>query len=338
MQAVSQLVQTDRPVCPEGGAVFNMLACGLCGTDVDKIKQLKVGAVLGHEFVGELAQLSPQARQEFPHLKIGQRYAIAHHIPCGQCYYCDHDSPSMCRQFKATNFDPGGFAQAIAVSGLHLAHTTFELKPATPTEAGCLIEPLACCLRAVDRLDTRTGNSTLVVGLGSFGVLTALSANYRGHKVVGFDINATRVTQVYNYYDSKDIEIDWVSTLEALSPYLPNAEKSQLGFDNVILCVVNEKTVELAFSIVREGGQIILLAGSQAETPLIPQNLQYFKEINVLASYSPSLIHLKEANDLVQNNLLPLDLLLQNFYPLALFENALEDYLQAKILKAIITP
>jgi len=327
----AQLVQTTEPVCPEGGAILTMQACGLCGTDVDKLMQGKAQSVLGHEFVGTIETLSPQAQVQLPHFKLGQRLTVAHHVPCQTCYYCQHYSPSMCRQFKTSNFNPGGFAEKIAISNLHLEQTAFILKDDITDAEGCLIEPLSCCLRAVDRVDVRLGKNLLVVGLGSFGLLSLMSAQYRGYQAMGFDINSARVAVAQKELANPNIFSDQTKLEKQIMD-----TTNGIGLDAVILSVVNLKTVELALALVRDGGQIILLASTQTPEFLIDQNQLYYREINIISSYSPSLIHLKEANDLVQNRLFPLQFLTKAQYPLSQFNQALQDYQQAKIIKAII--
>jgi len=45
----------------------------------------------------------------------GDRVVAAHHVPCGGCHYCRRGSESMCREFKISNLDPGGFAEYVRV-------------------------------------------------------------------------------------------------------------------------------------------------------------------------------------------------------------------------------
>ncbi|MHB9148902.1 MAG: zinc-dependent alcohol dehydrogenase [Thermoleophilia bacterium] len=137
------LVLTDRPAptpLADGGLV-RVLACGLCGSDLEKLDGgIRGGVVLGHEVVGVL-----ERPDEEP-----VRVALAHHVPCGRCEACLRGHSSLCDQFVSTQLDPGGFAERLAVSPLHLADAVFRLPDAVDDLTGTLLEPLSCVLRAVD--------------------------------------------------------------------------------------------------------------------------------------------------------------------------------------------
>ena len=102
------LDDTGQPVLadvaePEGdGDVVRVRACGLCGSDVEKLGTAASGTVLGHEVVGETAD--------------GRRVALVHHLPCGECERCRAGYESTCEQFRAPTIVPGGFAERARAS------------------------------------------------------------------------------------------------------------------------------------------------------------------------------------------------------------------------------
>ncbi|HSC90545.1 MAG TPA: alcohol dehydrogenase catalytic domain-containing protein, partial [Gaiellaceae bacterium] len=118
---------------PEGaGELVRVRACGLCGTDVQKLGRAAAGTVLGHEVVAEDAE--------------GRRVVLVHHLPCGECARCLAGHETTCERFPAPTIVPGGFAERVR------AATTVpvpdELDDATATFA----EPLACVVRGVERI------------------------------------------------------------------------------------------------------------------------------------------------------------------------------------------
>lgn len=319
----------EKPACPLDGAIIKLLACGLCGSDVEKIKAGKTDAILGHELVGEIIELGNKLPQSLQHYKVGQRLALAHHIPCQNCDYCNSGHPSMCAQFKSTNIYPGGFSEYIALSKLHLEHTCFILKDTTPTSEAVLIEPLSCCIRAADRLTDQMiraqgKKSVLVIGLGFIGLLSAFALHKRGFEVYGLDINSDRVAFAK--------QLGWV---QEASIQLDNTHH----FDAVFITACLESTVNIAQQSVKNGGTILLFSGGNFR-PVLDHNEIYHRELTIMSSYSPSLLSLQEANDWVQNKLIPLELLSSQFniYRLDNTQDGLNDYLAGKTLKAIITP
>ncbi|MGH7423897.1 MAG: alcohol dehydrogenase catalytic domain-containing protein, partial [Candidatus Methylomirabilales bacterium] len=92
-----------------GELLVKVKGCGLCATDTSKVDHALVRppAVLGHEVVGTVAALGEGVEGR----TVGERVVVSHHVPCYACHYCRHGNFSMCRTFKASNIDPGGFAE-----------------------------------------------------------------------------------------------------------------------------------------------------------------------------------------------------------------------------------
>src|SRR5439155_6988296 len=100
-----------RPAIADGELLLRVRGCGLCGSDIAKIVAAgtRGPAVFGHEVVGEVIE----AGAGVAGFARGDRVVAAHHVPCGECHYCRRGSESMCRAFKASHLDPGGFAEYV---------------------------------------------------------------------------------------------------------------------------------------------------------------------------------------------------------------------------------
>ena len=154
---------------PDGdGALVRVLACGLCGSDVEKIGAAPAGTVLGHEVTAELD---------------GRRVALVHHLPCGECDRCLAGHESTCDAFRAATIVPGGFAERAH------ATETLDLPDAVDDATATYVEPLACVLRAVERLP---GGRVLVVGNGFVGRLFGAVLERRGDEVFATDLDPRR--------------------------------------------------------------------------------------------------------------------------------------------------
>jgi threonine dehydrogenase-like Zn-dependent dehydrogenase len=155
---------------PDGdGDLVRVLACGLCGSDVEKLRPEFAGRVLGHEVVAETAE--------------GRRVALVHHRHCGRCERCLAGHESTCERFATETIVPGGFAERVRTAawvdvpnGLSDAHAT-------------AVEPLACVLRAVERVPP---GRVLVVGHGFVGRLFAAVLARRGDEVFAVDSDPAR--------------------------------------------------------------------------------------------------------------------------------------------------
>jgi L-iditol 2-dehydrogenase len=150
---------------PEGnGELVSVRACGLCGTDVQKIGRAAPGTVLGHEVVAADER--------------GRRVALVHHLPCGECDRCRSGHETTCERFPAPTIVPGGFAERAR------AAETVPLPDGVDDAVGTFAEPLACVLRAVER--TPRGR-VLVVGCGFAGLLFTQVLVRRGDDVLAAD-------------------------------------------------------------------------------------------------------------------------------------------------------
>ena len=103
------LRELPSPTAPPGGVLVRVRACGLCGSDVEKLRPggAAAGSVLGHEIAGVVVDGA---------LPAGLRVALAHHVPCGACASCDAGHEPLCAAFVASALEPGGFCELTAAS------------------------------------------------------------------------------------------------------------------------------------------------------------------------------------------------------------------------------
>jgi L-iditol 2-dehydrogenase len=155
---------------PEGpGELVRVLACGLCGSDLEKFGVAQPGTVLGHEVVAETSD--------------GRRVALVHHRGCGECERCRSGHESTCEVFRGATIRPGGFAERANAQGW------VELPAGVDDARGTAVEPLACVLRGVERVPS---GRTLVVGHGFIGHLFAAVLRERGDEVFAVDADPAR--------------------------------------------------------------------------------------------------------------------------------------------------
>jgi L-iditol 2-dehydrogenase len=147
---------------------LDVLACGLCGSDVEKLGRAPAGTVLGHEVVAG---------------GDGRRLALVHHRPCGECPRCRAGHETTCERFAEPTIVPGGFAERVGVAdGVELPDTLDDVR-------GTMVEPLACVLRGAARVPT---GRVLVVGNGFVGRLFAAVLTRRGDEVFAVDADPRR--------------------------------------------------------------------------------------------------------------------------------------------------
>jgi L-iditol 2-dehydrogenase len=152
---------------------LEVLACGLCGSDVEKLGHAAAGTVLGHEVVVRTA--------------AGTREALIHHRSCGACARCLAGHESTCEEFAAQTIAPGGLTERVAPT------EGVAVPDALDDASATMVEPLACVLRGLERVPR---GRVLVVGNGFVGRLFGAVLAERGDDVFAVDADPRRAGRV----------------------------------------------------------------------------------------------------------------------------------------------
>lgn len=327
------IIIEDKPVpkIGDGEILLKVKACGICGTDVLKVQRglPKNPVVLGHELVGEAVEVGKGVKK----FSKGDRLVVAHHVPCGECHYCRHDNPSMCRHFKETNLDPGGFAEFLRIPAEHVQHTAFPVPSNVEDDVALFTEPLSCCVRNVRRAPIQAGDFAVVVGLGSIGLMMLQLLKLKGLEVLGLDLKEERLSL------AKELGCDL--TLLGNDPDITDQIKKQTqgrGADLVVLTAGGGRIFQQAAHWVRDGGALNLFA-SLSDEP-VPTSLDrlYHHEITIFSSYSPALEDLAEAHRLLVSGKVKVKPLVTHRFPLKKLAEGIELAQKQEALKVIIEP
>lgn len=323
-----EVVELDKPELVDKGAIVRVTGCGLCGSDIVKLKHNSVpdGTVLGHEIVGKIVQIHSDTD-----FMVGDEIVMGHHVPCFDCTYCYGENYSMCRKFKHTNIKPGGFAEYIYVSEDHLMNTVFNVTSAITDEEISFTEPLACCIRCVKRTKVDFNSNVLVVGLGTIGLLMGQAARELGFKAYGIDLIDERVELAKKFGFEDAFKLGDLK--ETVSDMKLTVNPS--GFDAIIMTSGADKALDLAFAAVRDGGTINVFSSVKSDETAYPNNQIYYRELTVTSSYSSSPVDLEDAFEFLQNGRVKVEGL-STRYPLEKLNEAVADTLSNKIMKAYI--
>lgn len=323
-----EVVDMDMPELKEKGAIVRVTGCGLCGSDIVKLKHNSVpdGTVLGHEIVGKIVKIHSDTD-----FMVGDEIVMGHHVPCFDCTYCYGENYSMCRKFKHTNIIPGGFAEYIYVSEEHLMNTVFNVTASITDEEISFTEPLACCIRCVKRTKVDFNSNVLVVGLGTIGLLMGQAARELGFKAYGVDLLDERVELAKKFGFEDAFKLGDLK--ETVSDMKLTVNPS--GFDAVIMTSGADQALDLAFASVRDGGTINVFSSVKSDETAYPNNQIYYRELTVTSSYSSSPVDLEDAFEFLQNNRVKVEGL-STRYPLEKLNEAVADTLSNKIMKAYI--
>jgi L-iditol 2-dehydrogenase len=305
----------DDPVAGPGEVVCDVHACGVCASDVtDWYVERKLPAVLGHEPTGVVSAVGEGVRD----VAVGDRVAIHHHVPCGECRRCRRGHETLCERFRATSIEPGGFAERVRVPA-ELVPELLPLPDGLDPVSATLIEPLACVLRAQDRAGLRAGDGLLIVGAGVNGLLQIAAAHARAVEAVWV----------------REPRADRLALAEALGAEHHGNEL----VDVAIVCTPKPDAIAAAARALAPGGTLCLYA---PPTPGAPPALDgtdlFLRELTVTASYSAGPRDMRTALELIADGLLDPEPLITHRLPLERTAEALDLQRRGEALKAVVVP
>jgi len=302
------------PAPGPGELVCRVLACGVCGSDVSETYvSRKLPAVLGHEVVGEVLDAGAGVTAWAP----GDRVVIHHHVPCGECRRCARGHETLCEQFRSTALDPGGFAERVRLSA-PLVGELLALGDVDPV-AGTFVEPLGCVLRALDRARLQPGDSLLVVGAGSNGLLAVAAAHVRGIEAVWI----------------REPREDRRGLAEALGATAHGDEPVDAAF----VTTADAEAIAGAAAALGPGGTLCLYATTGPGTPVGLDTEQLFlREITVCSSWSAGPADMRAAFELIQSGRIDVLALVTHRLGLGEVARALDLQRRGEALKAVVVP
>jgi L-iditol 2-dehydrogenase len=326
------LCEVPPPTIGPGEILIEMRACGLCGTDLAKLAQARdsEGVRLGHEFAGVVRAVGQGVTGFVP----GDRVTAAHHVPCGSCWACRHGNESMCRQFKATNVDPCGFAELIRIPQRHVERVTFRLPDALTYEEASFAEPLACAVRAVERSQVLAGDRIAVVGGGGMGLLIAQVILAQGAEAIVLDISEERLALATRL----GVRLAVHPGVAGVGRTLADLTEG-VGVDGAVLTVVNGRILEDTQRAVRAGGRINVFAGA-ADGPRLPLDFVdlYHRELAVFSTYSSTPATLGRAVELLASRRVRVAPLISHRLPLEEFDDGVRLQRDGKATKVVYRP
>lgn len=192
----------EQPVpTPKGSEVLlKVVAAGVCHSDLHLAdgwfdlgggkrmsladRGMKLPVTLGHENVGEVVAVGPDAQG----VTVGARVVADPWIGCGNCGPCRRGEENLCRAMKSLGvFSNGGYADYLLVP--HPRYL-FDIGDLPPERAA----PLACSgvttFGALKKVPTLQSEPTVIIGAGGLGLMClSLHKKMGGHSAIVVDID-----------------------------------------------------------------------------------------------------------------------------------------------------
>ncbi len=275
------------PEIGQGEILVRVHTCGICGTDLKKIATGSHSAprIFGHETAGMVVAVGEGVTK----YSLGDRVMVFHHIPCGDCYYCQHKTFAQCPVYKqvgvTAGYEPsgGGFAEYVRVMDWIVERGVIRIPDGVSYEQASFIEPVNTCFKAIETLAPKPGETVLVIGQGPIGLILAFLAKRAGAEVITSDLFPQRLTISKRFGLNNTVDASAESTLNRVRAVTGNR-----GADAVILAVAGNALIRPAVDAARPGGRVMLFAQTVRSEVQIDPAAICVDEKTLLGSYSAS--------------------------------------------------
>jgi L-iditol 2-dehydrogenase len=297
-----RIEEVPRPEPGPGDVLVQIEVALTDGTDLKTFAR-------GHPL---LARESPAPfGHEFCGLVDGRRVVAANSAPCGVCPGCSRGE--QCRELA---FLAGAYADWILVPE-HIARVNLhDVPPGMKPEVAAMVEPLACCLRGVERAGVAAGDTVAILGAGPIGLMLAACVADAGGwpVVVGGRPERQELVELFG------------------------AESGAgSGADVAIEAVGSDAAWTDAVDLVRPGGTVVMFGGlpREARPPVDAYRLHY-EELTVRGSFHHTPATVRAALAFLASGAYPWDRLVTHRVLLeelpALFSDPPRDLLKAAVV------
>jgi L-iditol 2-dehydrogenase len=282
--------ETSEPTLDPAGAILEMEACGVCGTDARTLfngdPRATVPWILGHEPVGILRHVGPGASLPAG-VREGQRVFLGSILNCGTCRWCSDGLQNLCDHEFLYGFDPfpGAYAEYAAVPPIAVKNL-IPIPHELPSDLATVADPFACALNGVEALDIGLGDTVMILGTGPIGCWQAVMARDRGAaRVFLSDVNSQRLDVALGAVGAF-VDDAWVSGEDnGVSEVLRRTDGR--GADRVSVAAPSKAAQQAALEMAAKRARIVYFAGLPKHDPVSPldMNQLHYKELTILGAY-----------------------------------------------------
>jgi threonine 3-dehydrogenase len=302
----------------------------ICGTDVHIYKwdawaqkNVPVPLVVGHEFVGEIAEMGKNVKG----FKVGDRVSGEGHITCGVCPPCRRGQKHLCMNVLGVGYHTHGcFAEYFNIPG----ENVFSLPSSIPDNLAAIFDPFGNAVHTALAFDL-TGEDVLITGAGPIGIMAAAIAVKAGaHQVVITDVNEYRLDLAKKLGVQTVVNVARTSVKDVMKAIGIND-----GFTVGMEMSGHPDGLKTLLETAQHGGKIALL-GILPPNCVIDWDLVIFKMLTVKGIYGREIFStwFKMVNLLESG--LNIEPIITHHYPIDNFQKGFDAMLSGKSGKVIL--
>ncbi len=307
------------PALAPDHVVLRIAATAVCHTDLGIYKgqyaNLKYPVVMGHESTGVVES----AGEKVTHVKAGDPVIINPIISCGHCDMCQREMQNLCRNAGLFGREvDGSLAELVHVAGKY-AH---PLPADLALDDATIIETLATVKHAQDRLGVKAGDSVVVIGQGTTGLLhTQLAALAGANPVIAVSRTKWKLDMAMRMGAHHALDVSAEKSLSEVMRLTGNQ-----GADVVIDTAGGAATLAVAIEMLKPGGRLSPYAVSHECCATFTTFPLYYKEISIIGSRALHPTDMAPSIDLVSQGKIDIKGFVSGTFPLSKTDQAFKEY------------
>jgi 2-desacetyl-2-hydroxyethyl bacteriochlorophyllide A dehydrogenase len=272
--------------------------------------------IAGHEFIGEVVELGPDAKQKWG-LSEGDKAIMENIVPCRKCYYCLRGLYNLCEihyipGVKGVN---GGWADYMIYPSEAIIH---KVPNELPWEAAVLIEPLSCAVYGVERMGVNLGDTVVIMGDGPIGQLMLQAAKAKNpHLLIMVGHHDKRLEA------AKDLGADIVINSKKEDPVEIVMRETRVGADVVLEAAGTESAVMQTIQMLRKRGRMLVFGVYGEKAAIDWSIISDIKELEIVGGHLAPYVY-PVAIRLLAEKYIRYDKIVTHTFPLKDWRRAIE--------------
>ena len=292
-----ELRQVPVPVPGPGEVLIKIHKTAICGTDVHiydwtpwSAEHVKPPMVIGHEYVGEIAELGAGVTG----LSVGMRVSGEGHITCGHCRNCHTGNIQWCKNTHSVGVDrDGAFAEYVCIP----ASNVIIIDPKLDEDVVSFFDAFGNATHTALMFNL-VGEDVLITGAGPIGVIAVGICKYAGaRRVVITDMNEYRLDLARKMGADAAVNIGKAKLEDVM-----HQQGLVEGFDVGLEMSGSGAALKQMLSVMRNGGKISLLGLGNGPISL-DMNLIIGKGLTLQGIYGRKMDNWHQMSYMVQGGL-----------------------------------
>lgn len=301
-----ELIQKPMPKPKQGEALLRLLYGGICGSDLGSYRgvfaYVSYPRIPGHEFSAEIVEVG---QNDFG-FTSGMVVTANPYFNCGHCYACRHGLVNACMENQTMGVQrDGAFSQYITMPINRLYHGR-GLSPKTLA----MVEPFCIAHHGVQKANVKAGETVLVMGGGTIGMLCAFTLQALKANVWIADIDPVKLQFAHSLEFTQTLLND---DSNHFKEQVQHTTKHN-GFDVVIEAVGAASTFLACIEAAAFGGRVIQIGVGKQEALFNFTQIQK-KELRIYGSRNALKEDFESVLDMVAHAPIPVEMLISRMYP-----------------------